>query len=83
VPRRWSRPNARFEELCNLAGIKPKQDIDSGKEELWELKDLRKICATYYGEHMLESSVEILGHAVGGITYRIYAHRAPLAYKAH
>lgn len=41
-----SRPNARFEELCKLAGIKPKLDIESGQEEPWELKDLRKICAT-------------------------------------
>jgi triacylglycerol esterase/lipase EstA (alpha/beta hydrolase family) len=29
-----------------------------------------------------ESSVEILGHSVGGITYRHYAHRAPLAFRA-
>ena len=28
------------------------------------------------------SSVEILGHSVGGITYRHYAHRAPLAFRA-
>jgi hypothetical protein len=47
-----------------------------------ELKDLRKTCATYYDEHVPESSVEILGHSVGGITYRHYAHRAPLAFKA-
>src|SRR6187455_280258 len=45
-------------------------------------KDLRKTCATYYDEHVPESSVEILGHSVGGITYRHYAHRAPLAYRA-
>jgi hypothetical protein len=77
-----SRPNTRFEELCKLAGIRPKLDIESGKEELWELKDLRKTCATYYDEHMPESSIEILGHTVGGITYRHYAHRAPLAFKA-
>ena len=51
-------------------------------DELWELKDLRKTCATYYDEHLPESSVEILGHSVGGITYRHYAHRAPLAFKA-
>jgi hypothetical protein len=35
-----------------------------------------------YDEHLPESSVEILGHSVGGITYRHYAHRAPLAFKA-
>jgi integrase len=77
-----ARPNARFEELCQLAGIKAKLDIESGTEEPWELKDLRKTCATYYDEHMPESSIEILGHSVGGITYRHYAHRAPLAFKA-
>jgi hypothetical protein len=44
--------------------------------------DLRKTCATYYDEHLPESSVEILGQWVGGITYRHYAHRAPLAFKA-
>jgi triacylglycerol esterase/lipase EstA (alpha/beta hydrolase family) len=76
------RPNERFEELCRLPGIKPKLDVASGKEAPWELKDLRKTCATYYDEHMPESSVEILGHSVGGITYRHYAHRTPLAFKA-
>lgn len=48
------RPNARFEELCKLAGIKHKFDVESGKEEPWELKDLRKACAIYYDEHMPE-----------------------------
>src|SRR5213075_1813714 len=77
-----ARPNARFQELCGLAGIKPKTNVETGAEEPWELKDLRKTCATYYDEHVPESSVEILGHSVGGITYRHYAHRAPLAFKA-
>jgi integrase len=77
-----SRPNARFQELCNLAGIWPKTNIETAAEEPWELKDLRKTCATYYDEHIPESSIEILGHSVGGITYRHYAHRAPLAFKA-
>ncbi len=36
----------------------------------------------YYDEHVPESSVEILGHSAGGITYRHYAHRAPLAFRA-
>jgi hypothetical protein len=76
------RPNARFQELCGLAGIKPKKNVESGEDEPWLLKDLRKTCATYYDEHVPESSVEILGHSVGGITYRHYAHRAPLAFKA-
>ncbi len=73
-----ARPNARFQALCALAGIKPRLDIQTGEEEPWELKDLRKTCATYYDEHVPESSVEILGHPVGGITYRHYAHRAPV-----
>jgi hypothetical protein len=77
-----ARPNARFQALCGLAGIKPRLDIERGQEEPWDLKDLRKTCATYYDEHVPESSVEILGHSVGGITYRHYAHRAPLAFRA-
>ena len=35
-------PNARFQALCGLAGIKPRLDIETGEAELWELKDLRK-----------------------------------------
>jgi hypothetical protein len=54
-------------------------NVETGREEPWELKDLRKSYATYHDEHVPESSVEILGHAVSGITYRHYAHRAPLA----
>jgi hypothetical protein len=68
--------------LCNLAGIRPKTSIDTGEQRPWVLKDLRKTCATYYDEHVPESSIEILGHSVGGITYRHYAHRAPLAFRA-
>jgi integrase len=77
-----SRPNERFRALCSLANIKPKTDFETGKDEPWVLKDLRKTCATYYDQHVPESSIEILGHSVGGITYRHYAHRAPLAFKA-
>ena len=76
------RPNRRFQELCRLAGIRTKTDVETGAERPWMLKDLRKTCVTYYDEHMPESSIEILGHAVGGITYRHYAHRAPLAFNA-
>jgi hypothetical protein len=60
----------------------PRANVETGQDEPWELKDLRKTCATYYDEHVPESSVEILGHSVGGITYRHYAHRAPLAFRA-
>lgn len=77
-----ARPNVRFQELCDIAGIKPRMNVETGKEEPWLLKDLRKTCATYYDAHVPESSIEILGHSVGGITYRHYAHRAPLAFKA-
>ncbi len=77
-----SRPNFRFRQLCELADVAPKRDIESGEERPWVLKDLRKTCATYYDEHMPESSVEILGHSAPGITYRHYAHRAPLAFRA-
>ena len=77
-----SRPNQQFQLLCDLAGINPKQDIETGEEKPWVLKDLRKTSATYYDAHMPESSIEILGHSVGGVTYRHYAHRDPLAFKA-
>ena len=77
-----SRPNVRFRQLCALADIKPKTNLETGESKPWLLKDLRKTCATYYDEHMPESSIEILGHSVGGVTYRHYAHRAPLAFKA-
>ena len=77
-----ARPNARFQELCALAGIRPRTNVETGEDEAWELKDLRKTCATYYDEHVPESSVEILGHSVRGITYRHYAHRARLAFRA-
>jgi integrase len=77
-----SRPNNQFQLLCDLAGVKPKQDVETGEEKPWVLKDLRKTSATYYDEHMPESSIEILGHSVGGVTYRHYAHRDPLAFKA-
>jgi hypothetical protein len=47
-----ARPNARFQELCGLAGIKPRRDVETGEDEPWELKDLRKTCATYYDAHL-------------------------------
>ena len=52
------------------------------REVVRQVQDLRKTSATYHDENVPESSVEILGHSVGGITYRHYAHRAPLAFKA-
>lgn len=46
------RPNARFQELCALAGIRPRTNVEFGVDEPWELKDLRKTCATYYDENL-------------------------------
>ncbi|HBE68485.1 MAG TPA: hypothetical protein DDW52_10095 [Planctomycetaceae bacterium] len=77
-----SRPNQQFQHLCKIAGVKPKQDVETGETKAWGIKDLRKTCATYYDEHMPESSIEILGHSVGGVTCRHYAHRDPLAFRA-
>lgn len=77
-----ARPNVMFRQLGTLAGIRPKFNIETGAEKPWVLKDLRKTCATYYDEHIPESSIEILGQSVGGVTYRHYAHRAPLAFRA-
>ena len=74
------RPNARFRHLCALADIDLKTNVETGEESAWVLKDLRKTCATYYDTHVPESSIEILGHSVGGITYRHYAHPTPLAF---
>ena len=41
-----SRPNSRFRHLCDLAGIEPKTNVETGEEKPWLLKDLRKTCAT-------------------------------------
>ena len=65
-----------------FASVGAKANVETGEEKPWVLKDLRKTAATYYDQHVPESSVEILGHSAGGITYRHYAHRAPLAFKA-
>jgi hypothetical protein len=56
--------------------------VATGEDESRERKDLRKTCAMYDDEHVPESSVEILGHPVGGITDRHHAHRVPLAFRA-
>jgi len=46
-----------FFGLCNLAGIKPKTNVETGEDGAWLLKDLRKTCATYYDAHVPESSI--------------------------
>jgi hypothetical protein len=73
--RQFHRPMNRVVH-AHLKSIRPE------KPQPWVLKDLRKTAATYYDEHMPESSIEILGHSVGGVTYQRYAHRDPLAFKA-
>ena len=77
-----TRPNKLFRKLCGLARTEAKTSVETGEAQPWVLKDFRKTCATFYDEHIPESSVEILGHSAGGVTYRHYAHRAPLAFKA-
>jgi hypothetical protein len=71
-----SRPNNRFRQLCESARVAPKQSIETGEVQPWVIRDLRKTCATYYDEHVLESLVEILGHSAGRVTHRHYAHQA-------
>jgi hypothetical protein len=70
----------RISAECSIPGTVPnrrhqvqngRRDRRDGRRRAWELKDLRKTGATYYDEHMPESSTEILGHSVGGITYVI------------
>ena len=46
-----SRPNLRFQNLCDLANIRKKEDIETGEEKPWLLKDLRKTCG-----HLLRSA---------------------------
>jgi hypothetical protein len=60
---------------------RPQRDV-AGRHHLTKAKLNALYFATYYDTHVPESSVEILGHSVGGITYRHYAHRAPLAFRA-
>ncbi len=81
-PVRRGAAKARIQELCERAGIGPRTNVETGRAEPWDLKDLRTTCATYYDANVPESSVEILGHSVGGITDRHYAYRAPLAFRA-
>jgi hypothetical protein len=71
-----------FDRVRCGSQARPRIAIETGDEVPWELKDLRKTCATYHDEHVPESSVEILGHSVRGITYLHSAHRAPLAFRA-
>src|SRR5262249_33799933 len=77
-----ARPNARFQELCALAGIRPRTNVETGVEEPWELKDLRKTSGTHHDAPPPRPSWDTRAHSAGAITPRHYAHRAPLAFKA-
>src|SRR5262249_31680480 len=75
-----ARPNARFQALCALAGIRPKTDVETGREEVWEVKDLRKTYATS-DAHLPESSVaRILIGPCPGLTAS-FSTRPPAASK--
>jgi hypothetical protein len=63
-----TRPSNRFRTLCRLAKTTAKTLVETGEVQPWVLKDFRKTCATFYVEHIPESSVEILGHSSGGVT---------------
>ena len=85
IPCSWEAgpvPTSVFNNSANSLESSPSWTRKRVKATPWLLKDLRKTCATYYDEHLPESSIEILGHSVAGVTYRHYAHRAPLAFKA-
>ena len=76
-----ARPNTRFRELCQLARIKPKKNVETGQDEPWVLKDLRKTCATYYDAHVLNRRLRSWGiqRPESPIALR---PSAPLAFKA-
>ena len=82
VSRRWVESTVKAKSLSMDAPHAGEEWTGGPFSVLWLLKDLRKTCATYYDAHLPESSIEILGHSVGGVTYRHYAHRDPLAFKA-
>lgn len=78
-----SRPKRRSENFAGSQGSKKeKTDVQIGVKRTWMLKDLRKTRAPYYDEHRRESAIEILSHAVGGVSYRHYPLWVPLAFKA-
>lgn len=84
-----SRPCKRFQELVQLAGIQPKVTLEDRKGMKWNLKDLRKTCATRYEKHMPGTASVILGHAIGArdgtraaVTFKHYANVSPLEFLA-
>ena len=77
-----ARPTHAFENRAVSLESSPKPSADIGRSQPCVLKDLRKTCPTYYDEHLPESVVEMLRHAIVGTTYRHHAHRAPLEFRA-
>lgn len=76
------RPNARFQELCKLAGIGPKLDPETFEPSPRVLKDLRKTCATVHQANIPGASIAVLGHSAQQVTLKHYASDEPLAFRA-
>jgi len=77
-----SRPCERFQELCRLAGLTDKLDAQTRRPKAWELKDLRKTCATVHDANIPDSARYVLGHSAGTITERHYANTLPMVVRA-
>ncbi len=76
------RPCQRFQELCRLAKLTDKWDVDAERVTRWELKDLRKTCATAHNANRPGSAMYVLGHSSGTITDQHYANALPLVLEA-
>lgn len=74
-----SKPNDVFRALTLWAKLPEKVDAETGDVVAWIIQDLRKTCATSYGERRGKL---ILGHADGSITGKHYANRLPVVCKA-
>jgi hypothetical protein len=75
-------PIIDFKGCANSPVFHQRRELNLASSAPGFLRTSEKTCATYYDEHVPKSSVEILGHSAGGVTYRHYAHRAPLAFRA-
>jgi len=79
------RPCSLFQRLVRLAKIPDKTDPLTGARRKWQLKDLRKTCATRHEDCTPGSSSVVLGHASEGmadVTRKHYANSAPLLARA-
>lgn len=79
------RPCTLFQKLVRLAKIPDKTDPLTGSRRKWQLKDLRKTCATRHEDCTPGSASVVLGHASEGmadVTRKHYANSAPLLARA-